>query len=72
MNKICKLCLKEISDWKQGQKYHLDCFKRNRKDYMSKWWQSKKTVRYNVDTLKKEVDDIVEIVTNKVLEKLKK
>jgi hypothetical protein len=70
--KTCKLCLKEITNWKQGQKYHPDCFKRNRKEYQAKWWLSKRSVRYNVDTLKSEVDNLVEIIKNKVLEELKK
>lgn len=68
----CKLCLKEITDPKRGQRYHPECFKRSRKDYQAKWWVSKRTLRYNVDVLKQEVNEIEERIIKKVLERIKK
>ena len=69
-NKICPVCKLEITEPKK--RYHPDCFKRYRKEYQKKFWVIKKSVRFNVETLKGEVDQIVETVKQKVLEELKK
>ena len=72
MNKNCKICLRLIEGVENShRRYHPECFKLFRKEYQKKYQKTAKGVRFNVEKLKQEVEEIKEIIIKEVLERLK-
>ena len=71
MPKNCKVCLKPLVRPHNRRIYHPGCFKLYRKEYQKKYTKTVRGVRFNVEVLKKEINNIKVDIKKEVLEELK-
>mgnify|MGYP001569977380 CR=1 FL=1 len=71
MNKTCKICLKPIENVQTSRTYHPECFKLYRKQYQKKYQKTVKGVRFSIDVLKQEVDNLKNIIKEDVIKEIK-
>ena len=72
IQKTCKICSLPIEADKTSRIYHSDCFKRHRAEYLKKYNQTIRQVRFRFQDLKEDMDNFKEGIIKEVLERLKK
>lgn len=60
--KNCKICLKPLEADKTSRRYHPECFKLYRREYQKKYQTAVKAVRFSVNVLKQEVEELTKKV----------